>query len=701
MNEELKVIITAEIADLKKNVQNAQKEIKDLSSKGESNFKKFGEAAKKAGTAIANGLKIAAGAIAAAGAALIALSEGTAEFRANQAKLTSSFEAAGAGAEQAKETYIDLYRVLGDDGQATEAATHLAQLTTNEKDLAEWTNICQGVYATFGDSLPIESLTEAANETAKTGALTGALADALNWAGISEDEFQAKLDACNTEAEREAAIRETLNGIYDDAALAYENNAGAIMDANEAQARLTDGLAALGEAVEPIVTILKTELADTLERLTPAFETLSGGLQDILKGVEGGADKLSSGINEITDTILEKLTELLPQVLNVGLEVITSLLTGIIQALPSVITAITELLPQVVDTLITIIPQITGAILEALPMLLETVVQVVVAIAEGLAAMLPIIIEQVITVVPTLIQILIDSIPLLLDAGILLLMAIVDAIPQIIPPLIDALPMLVENLVITLLDSIPVLLEAAVQLFMALVAAIPLIIEPLIKALGAIIKTIITNLSDRISEVFGNIKTAIKNKITEAKNIVVEKFTEIKTNITNKITDAKNAVLNIFDNIKNGMRDKIASARDLIKGIIETIKGFFNFTFKIPDIKLPHFTIKPKGWKLKDLLEGEIPKLSIDWYAKGGVFTKPTLFNNNGRLSGLGEAGAEAIVPLEKNTQWLDKIADKLAAKQGNTPIVLNVDGKTFAQISVDSINALTRQKGALPLVLG
>ncbi|MBQ8763144.1 MAG: hypothetical protein IJZ07_03485 [Clostridia bacterium] len=100
----------------------------------------------------------------------------------------------------------------------------MAQLTTNEQELSQWTNICQGVYATFGASLPIEGLTEAANETAKVGQVTGGLADALNWAGISEDAFNEKLAACNTEAEREELIRETLNGIYSEAAANYEKN---------------------------------------------------------------------------------------------------------------------------------------------------------------------------------------------------------------------------------------------------------------------------------------------------------------------------------------------------------------------------------------------------------------------------------------------------------------------------------------------
>ena len=224
MNETLKLILKAEIADLKKGLSNAKKEISDLVKKVKQENKSFVDSFKNASETSVKFLKKIGTALLATGTALLGVSAATEEYRKNQGLLASSFEAAGGSAEQAKETYNDLYRVLGDDGQATEAAQHLAKLTTNQKDLSTWTNICQGVYATFGASLPIESLTEAANETAKTGQLTGALADALNWAGVNEEEFQARLDACNTEAEREALIRETLNGIYSDAHDFYTHN---------------------------------------------------------------------------------------------------------------------------------------------------------------------------------------------------------------------------------------------------------------------------------------------------------------------------------------------------------------------------------------------------------------------------------------------------------------------------------------------
>ena len=245
MNEELKIIISAEVAKLKQGVDDAKKQIKSFKDQVKSHSKDAENNIKKMGDGIKKGLKVAVGGFAAAGVALFALGASTAEYRAEQAKLTTAFETAGMSAEQAKTTYNGLYRVIGDSGVAVEAANHLAKLTDDEQSLTEWTTICTGVYATFGDSLPIEGLTEAANETAKTGQLTGNLADALNWAGVNEDEFQAKLDACNTEAEREALIRETLNGLYGDAAANYEKNNEALIAQNEAQSRFTISFRAL------------------------------------------------------------------------------------------------------------------------------------------------------------------------------------------------------------------------------------------------------------------------------------------------------------------------------------------------------------------------------------------------------------------------------------------------------------------------
>lgn len=226
---------------------------------------------------------------------LMNLASETREYRTELGKLETAFTTAGFSTETATKTYKDLYAVLGDEGQTVEAVNMLAKLAETEEDLAEWTTIATGVYGTFGNSLPIESLTEAANETAKTGALTGSLADALNWAGVSEDDFQTSLDGCTTEQERQALITDTLNGLYADAAKKYEETNKSVMDANRANSDYTDTLAEMGAKIEPVTTTLK--------------EGFNGLLQELLKLV-GDVDitaftaKIEEGFAVLKDEVL-------------------------------------------------------------------------------------------------------------------------------------------------------------------------------------------------------------------------------------------------------------------------------------------------------------------------------------------------------------------------------------------------------------
>ena len=198
---------------------------------------------------------------------------------------------------------------------------------------------------------------------------------------------------------------------------------------------------------------------------------------------------------------------------------------------------------------------------------------------------------------------------------------------------------------------------------LAAIGPVLVILGTLAGAIGSII-TLVTTIGPVIAGVAGPIGIAIgviaaliaigvalyKNwdKIKAAaaalKNFVVRMFTSLK-----------DGVKNIFTNIKNAMVKPIEKARDLIRGIINKIKGFFSFKFKLPHIKLPHFAINPKGWHLGDLLEGVIPSLGIDWYAKGGIFNKP-------KVIGVGEAGPEAVVPIDKLQTMISESNSQLVA---------------------------------------
>lgn len=264
----------------------ANQALDDTANKAEDSSNQVDSALGKIG---AGALKVAKGVITAGvalGGAWIAAIEGSREYRTEMGKLDTAFVTNGHSSEAAKQTYSDLNAVLGDSGQAVEAAQHLAKLTDNEKDLQTWTDICTGVYATFGASLPIEGLTEAANETAKTGILTGGLTDALNWAGISEEEFQAKLDACTNEQERQKLIMDTLNGTYSKASEQYKATNKDVMDAQRAQEKLSDAMAELGRIGEPILTAIKTKVADMALAAIPHFENFINKVKDLKKWIK-------------------------------------------------------------------------------------------------------------------------------------------------------------------------------------------------------------------------------------------------------------------------------------------------------------------------------------------------------------------------------------------------------------------------------
>lgn len=140
----------------------------------------------------------------------------------------------------------------------------------------------------------------------------------------------------------------------------------------------------------------------------------------------------------------------------------------------------------------------------------------------------------------------------------------------------------------------------------------------------------------------------IKAKAIEVKDWVVEKFTALRDGIASAFETIKNTVTTTWNNIKTAITTPIQSAVTFVKNAIDKIKGFFSgLTLKLPHIKLPHFKLTGS----LSLVPPSVPKLSIDWYKNGGIFTNPTIFQG----VGVGEAGAEAVLPLKKLWDEMDK----------------------------------------------
>ena len=193
------------------------------------------------------GVKAAGAAVAGMTAAFIALVGAPQESRVAQGELNAGFQAGGFSADVARKSYRNFYAILGDADTATEASQLLANMAKNEEEVTKWTRIAAGVHGTFGDSLPIEGLVESANETARTGKVTGVFADALNWVGIMEDDFNAKLEQTTDVSKRNQLIMDTLSKTYDKAADSFYANNQQVINARRNHATLDEMLAKVGD----------------------------------------------------------------------------------------------------------------------------------------------------------------------------------------------------------------------------------------------------------------------------------------------------------------------------------------------------------------------------------------------------------------------------------------------------------------------
>ena len=168
------------------------------------------------------------------------------------------------------------------------------------------------------------------------------------------------------------------------------------------------------------------------------------------------------------------------------------------------------------------------------------------------------------------------------------------------------------------------------------------------------IKSKTLELKNKVSEFFGNIKSSIQEKIDAAKQKVSDAVDKIKEFLS--FEGLKKKVQDLFDGIKEKITSPIESAKELVTSAVEKIKGIFPIKLGniFSGIKLPHFKISGGSapWGIGG--QGVKPTIGIDWYARGGVFDK------GATLIGLGEKGAEAVVPLEHNTEWIGKVAAQL-----------------------------------------
>ena len=578
----------------------ADKSLKKTDKSAEGLGGKLLDAGKKAGK-FALGMAKAA---TAAGAALVGVVESTREYRTEQGKLQAAFAAAGHEAGVAEGTYRHLVSVLGDSGQAVEAANHLALLCDTEEDLDTVTEALVGVYATFGDSLPLEGLAEAANETAKVGKVTGSFADALNWVSLgsegweaalgsntkalaafraesraganNEDAFSAALAACSTEQERQALITSTLNVAYGDAAEKYREVNGAVIDANIAQENFNSAMAGVGAALEPVVSIGKNLLANVLRELTPVLTTLGETL----------IPAISSVLVSLASTVMPLFSQAVEWIAVNVLPLLTSALSAVGGWFDSIKTKLDE-------SGITFSSVMTGV-----QTLFSAAFTVIKTVWDTVGKPVWDLIMQTLGQVYGLFQ---QHLPAIQGFCSQAFNDIKNIWEQNLKPALDAIGKFIEN----------VLAPAFKFVFETIIA-------PVVEAAFAGIVDIWNN----------SLKPALQN--------ILDFVTKV---FSGDFSGAFNSLVDTVGSIWTGLEGIIKAPLNAVIGIVNSFIG------KINRLEIPEWVPGIGGKGLDIPL---IPTLE-----KGGVLER-------GQVGFLEGNGAEAVVPLHQNKAWISKVADDM-----------------------------------------
>lgn len=594
----------------------------------------------------------------------------------------------------AKQNYTMLDNLkLGYGGTQEEMKRLLSdaeKLTGQRYDISSFADITQAIHA-------IQTQMDITGTTAKEASTT----ISGSW-GSLKAAFQNVLVGLTTGGDM---FDQSLDALINTAVTFGQNIIPAIKGALSGVGYLIEGLApVIGETIPPLINDLAPTLANSAVSL----------ISSLVNGLTQNATQFSECLSNMIIVAVAGISTVVPQLLDAASKIVSNLMQGL-----------TNSMPQIVNGAVTLIEGLVNGLVNNIPLLIMGAVQLVASLANGLIA----------------------NLPRIIDAGVNLITGIVSASYSMMPQIIQNGMQLVVNLAVRLVRAIPQLIAALPRITGAIVKGFKSVNWfdlglQLIKSIWEGIKSIGSEMwngvKEKTSELWGGVKNVVSEKLNNIKstydahgrglkgatfaaiegvkeyyrtgydainqltggklgevvNAVGEKMEVVKGKFSEAFGNVKNTVMTIFENIKNGITEKISAAVNKVKEIFGSIADKVSEVWgKIKGIiKAPK--IVQKGTVSIAGVSTPIPKLGLEWNAKGGIMTRPTAFGYaNGKVQMGGEAGAEAILPLR--TFW-NNLSQYIAEsnKGGNTitneiKIVINADNKTTDEIADDVINVI------------
>lgn len=620
---------------------------------------------------------------------------------------SKAYQTAGMSANEYMETVTgfsaSLLQSLGGDTQkaAEKADTAIRDMSDNANKMGTDIESIQNAYQGFAkqnytmlDNLKLgyggtkEEMERLLEDATK---LSGVEYDISSYADIVDaiHVVQTEMGITGTTAKEASA---TIQGSIQSAKSAWQNLITGLADGNanldELVNNFFNSIVTVGENIIPRISVILNGITGLIQKLAPKIiGALPGVLNTLLPEIVKGAQAL-----------LQAFVSVLPQLV----KLIMDLMPDIIEAFQSIFKAIVDALPQLID-----------AIVSALPTLIPQIVSAVVAMAVYLMKNIDKIIQPIINNLPKIIisvvDALITNLPILIDGVNSLVIGLVKATPKIILGIIEALPTIIEKIITGLIECIPQLIEGLIMLNVELIAHLPEIILGLIEAIPKIIVAVAKALVEagpKIFEAFGRIFGGAWEKITEIFSGIVDWFKDIFEKLKMWAVSVYTKIIAWFKGIFEGLRNwalgiyiKITgffqNIWNSITGVFSKVGEFFSNVFRnaVDGVKGAFNGIKqwfsnlwqgiwnviktPINWIIDGInaVIGGLNSLKVDipdWVpfvggqtwgvnipkiaklAKGGFVEGGTPFI-------AGEAGAEAVIPLENNNQWIYKFAHAFA----------------------------------------
>nr|DAY49591.1 MAG TPA: minor tail protein [Caudoviricetes sp.] len=533
--------------------------------------------------------------LAAVTTALAANVEASREWNSDMTKLKTNAETSGNNFDFMKSKMQDLVAITGESDSSIEALSNLMAVGFSDEQMTPAINALSGAVEKFPDTLKIESLSDSLQETLATGAATGQFSELIGRMGDSVDDFNAGLQSCTSEAERQQYALDWLaNSGLSEINDEYQSANKSTLDYERASFELQDALASLGTAFTPVMAGAKGMAADFLTKSLPAVQKLSGGFTQLFDGVSSLLDAYDSGgLDSLTEQIpivisglfssaSETLAENAPTLITASTTVLTSIIQSLAQSAPSLINSI---LPSLLNGFFGLI----NALVSTIPTLVPELVQGAITLFLGLIDGLNDVIKQLMPMLPSLIKqitdTLIENLPAIIEGGFQLLTGLITGLTKCTPDLIDSVIALIPVITKALTDNLPALVKAGMELIVALAQGLPQALPDLIDALPEIIGAIIDGFKDvDWLDLGANILKGILNGLVSAVSGIWSVVEDVGSAIIDGFCDffdihspsrvmAKKVGQYLPSGIAVGMEDTADEPVDEAQAIVDSVAG--------------------------------------------------------------------------------------------------------------------------------